>query len=207
MLSTFFSIRYIYIRWNGNFGLRARLLFPRPQRFPIPERNIFSLKKQDKRPTFEEYQPRRRSLFRIEWNVPFQFINSSNNSCINYLWTRGSFLPMNFHRGNWELCFSLPNYCWKIIIFLKLLEIDTLCIWYFSALKTFSRKNYHTIGMQIEAKVHHTFKTFARELCRGKVNKLPRITKFHIREIISFVGATIIFHLPLEQYFFYLQSK
>lgn len=124
MLSTFFSIRYIYIRWNGNFGLRARLLFPRPQRFPIPERNIFSLKKQDKRPTFEEYQPRRRSLFRIEWNVPFQFINSSNNSCINYLWTRGSFLPMNFHRGNWELCFSLPNYCWKIIIFLKLLERD-----------------------------------------------------------------------------------
>lgn len=169
MLSTFFSSRYI--RWNGNFGvehcLRAHLLFHVHRDFLSPN-EIFSLwrnKIRDLLSTTELY-------FESNGNAPFQFINSSKNAMqqLSILWTRGRQSLLNFFTN--ESIEEIENLClFLIIIYTKLKNnnisetfgtrfFDTLCTWYFSTLKKFSRENYHRIGMQMEAKVHLTFKTF-----------------------------------------------
>lgn len=150
MLSTFFSSRYI--RWNGNFGvehcLRAHLLFHVHRDFLSPN-EIFSLwrnKIRDLLSTTELY-------FESNGNAPFQFINSSNNAMqqLSILWGRQSLLKFFYQ---WKLFIR----SWKIKNISETFGtrfFDTLCTWYFSTLE-----NYHRIGMQMEAKVHLTFKTF-----------------------------------------------
>lgn len=157
MLSTFFSSRYI--RWNGNFGvehcLRAHLLFHVHRDFLSPN-EIFSLwrnKIRDLLSTTELY-------FESNGNAPFQFINSSKNAMqqLSILWTRGRQSLLKFFY-QWKLFIR----SWKIKNISETFGtrfFDTLCTWYFSTLKKFSRENYHRIGMQMEVKVHLTFKTF-----------------------------------------------
>lgn len=177
--SFFFSIWYE----TENFGIR-------PQRFP--KRNIFSLKKQDKRSTFNEYQLRTISNFIS--NRTFKFINSSSIHSWN---SRGrQRLVKFFTDGFTKLKIVFPKRSSK--------RDSILCYVKFFCFKrvTFSRKNYHRIAMQIDAKVHLTFKT--RELCRAKVNKLRGITEFRIRHTknrifpalqLSFSSGTIFVFL------------